>query len=93
MKLPGAASSYLLSVDTLLFRSEGLRVAAVNDQNRVELKPITIGHDYGNEVEVTSGLTGKELIIMNPPDAIVQGQEVRLASTQSTNPPQGAGAQ
>ncbi len=95
MKLPGAANTYILSVDTLLFRSEGLRVAAVTDQNRVELKPITIGHDYGNEVEVTSGLAGNEQIIVNPPDAIVAGQQVRLASAQSggTSQPQGASTQ
>lgn len=93
MKLPGAANSYILSVDTLLFRSEGLRVAAVTNNNRVQLKPITIGHDYGNEVEVTSGLTGSEKVIVNPPDAIVEGQEVRIAQPQTPTQPQGASAQ
>ena len=89
MKLPGAPSSFILPVDTLLFRSEGLRIAAVTDGKHAELKPITIGHDYGNEVEVISGLTGNESIIVNPPDAIVNGQEVRIAAPGQTTQQQG----
>ena len=89
MKLPGAPSSFILPVDTLLFRSEGLRIAAVTDGKHAELKAITIGHDYGNEVEVISGLTGNESIIVNPPDAIVNGQEVRIAAPGQTTQQQG----
>lgn len=79
MKLPGAPSSFILPVDTLLFRSEGLRVATITDGKHAQLRQITIGHDYGSEVEVVGGLTGNELVIANPPDAIVDGQEVRIA--------------
>jgi len=89
MKLPGAPSSFILPVDTLLFRKEGLRVAAITDGKHAELKPITIGHDYGSDVEVISGLTGNELVIANPPDAIVNGQEVRIAQPGQTTQQQG----
>jgi hypothetical protein len=65
----------------LLFRAEGLRVATVEDGQKVELKPITIGHDFGSEVEVVSGLTGSENVIVNPPDSVVSGQTVRIAQT------------
>jgi RND family efflux transporter MFP subunit len=77
LELPAAGPSFLLPVNTLLFRSEGLRVAAENN-NQVALLPITIGRDYGNEVEVVSGLKGDENIIVNPPDSLVSGEKVRV---------------
>jgi RND family efflux transporter MFP subunit len=80
-KLAGGTSSFTLPVNALLFRSEGLRVAVVND-GRAELKPITIGHDFGSEVEVVAGLNGDESIIVNPPDSLVSGETVRI--TQAT---------
>lgn len=83
MKLPNAVSAYILPVNTLLFRQEGLRVAAVTDGKHAQLKQITLGHDYGNEVEVLSGLDGNESIIVNPPDSIEPGQEVRVVTSQA----------
>jgi RND family efflux transporter MFP subunit len=84
LKLPTAVSSLLLPVDTLLFRSEGLRVAVVGEGQRVDLKPITIGHDFGSEVEVISGLSGNETVIVNPPDSVVAGEAVRVAQSAGT---------
>lgn len=78
LKLPTATSAFILPVNSLLFRSEGLRVAEV-DNGHAELKQITLGHDFGSEVEVVAGLTGNESIIVNPPDSIVAGEEVRIA--------------
>jgi RND family efflux transporter MFP subunit len=83
LKLPSAAGSFTLPVTTLLFRSEGLRVATVSDGQHAELKPITVGRDYGSDIEVLSGLTGDESVIANPPDFIVTGQEVRVAEAPS----------
>jgi len=85
-KLPNAGSTFILPVNTLLFRSEGLRVAVVGDDNHAELRPITVGHDYGTEIEVVSGLAGQEAIIINPPDSIVSGEEVRVVSQPSGEP-------
>jgi RND family efflux transporter MFP subunit len=81
LKLPTAASAFILPVNTLLFRSEGLRVAAVGDNQKVELKQITLGHDFGSEVEVIAGLNGNEKIIVNPPDSVTTGETVRIAPT------------
>ena len=78
LKLPAAVSSFTLPVNTLLFRSEGLRVAAVTSGQRVDLKPVTLGHDFGSTVEVNSGLTGDESIVINPPDSLISGQPVRV---------------
>ncbi len=88
LKLPTATSAFILPVNTLLFRSEGLRVAAVTDGRHAELKQITLGHDFGSEVEVVAGLTGDESIIANPPDSLVSGEEVRIAKPAATGEPQ-----
>jgi multidrug efflux pump subunit AcrA (membrane-fusion protein) len=87
LKLPGSVSTFTIPVNTLLFRSEGLRVAVVKD-NKAELVPLTLGRDFGSEVEVLVGLNGNENLIVNPPDSIVSGQQVRLAS--NAEPPKGA---
>ncbi len=84
-KLPTPASSLILPVNTLLFRSEGLRVATVGEGQKVTLRQITLGHDFGSEVEVVAGLDGNENVIVNPPDSVVDGEAVRIAQT-----PQGA---
>ncbi len=80
MKLPTATSAYTLPVNTLLFRQEGLRVVAVGEGGHVQLKAITLGHDFGNEVEVIAGLDGTESIIVNPPDSIEPGQVVKIVT-------------
>jgi RND family efflux transporter MFP subunit len=87
LTLPGLASTHLLPVDTLLFRSEGLQVAVVKD-SRVELRQVTPGHDFGDQIEIVSGLNGDELVIQNPPDSVLAGQQVQIANAA---PPSGAG--
>ncbi len=81
-KLPVVSASFILPVNALLFRSEGLRVAAV-ENGHAQLKPITLSHDYGTEVEVVSGLKGDESIVVNPPDSLVSGEGVRVTQQQS----------
>src|SRR5436853_5862049 len=79
LRLPTAVSSLLVPANSLIFRSEGLQVATVSDRQRAELKRITVGHDFGSEVEVVAGLTGNEAVIVNPPDSLISGQTVRIS--------------
>jgi len=79
LKLPSPKSSLILPVDTLMFRSEGLRVVVVTN-GQAELRPITIGHDFGSQVEVVAGLIGDESVVSNPPDSIEAGEKVRVAA-------------
>jgi RND family efflux transporter MFP subunit len=81
--VPSQVSTYLLPVNTLLFRSEGLRVGVVKD-GKVVLTVVTPGHDFGNEIEIVSGLKAEDQVIINPPDSIVSGQEVEIV--QATLP-------
>ena len=79
MKLPSAASTFIVPVSAFLFRSEGIRVAIVK-HNQAELIPVTLGRDFGNDAEVISGLNANDLVIINPTDSLVSGQAVRIAT-------------
>ena len=78
LKLTSDHATFMLPVNTLLFRAEGLRVVAVGPGSKAVLIPITLGRDFGNEVEVLSGLKGEEQLITNPPDSVVEGETVRI---------------
>jgi len=80
-KVPGHASTYILPVDTLLFRKEGLNVAIVENGN-AKLVPVMPGRDFGNTIEIISGLQGNESVISSPPDSIVAGEKVQIAPPQ-----------
>jgi RND family efflux transporter MFP subunit len=83
LKIPAQASTLLLPVNALLFRSEGLRAGVVKD-GKVVLTAVTPGHDFGNQIEVVSGLKPDDQVIVNPPDSIVSGQRVQIV--QATLP-------
>ncbi|WP_263368474.1 efflux RND transporter periplasmic adaptor subunit [Edaphobacter bradus] len=75
--LPSGAHTVTIPSNTLLFRAEGLRVGVVHG-DRVQLTPVTIGHDYGNSVEITSGLNASDQIILDPPDSLTSGIKVHV---------------
>jgi multidrug efflux pump subunit AcrA (membrane-fusion protein) len=77
LAVPTQASTFLLPVNTLLFRSEGLRVGVVKD-GKVALTAVTPGHDFGNQIEIVSGLKPNDQVIINPPDSLITGQQVNI---------------
>jgi RND family efflux transporter MFP subunit len=77
LKVAGQASSYLVPVSTLIFRSQGLQVAVVKNGGAL-LTPVTPGHDFGEQIEIVSGLKGDESVIVSPPDSIVSGEKVQV---------------
>jgi len=81
--IPKQFSTFLLPVNTLLFRTEGLHVGVVKG-GKVVLTRVTPGHDFGNEIEIVSGLKAGDQVIINPPDSIVAGQQVQIV--QATLP-------
>jgi RND family efflux transporter MFP subunit len=83
LAVPAQASTFLLPVNTLIFRSEGLRVGIVKD-GKVVLSAVTPGHDFGNEIEIVAGLKADDQVVINPPDSIVSGQAVEIV--QATLP-------
>ena len=79
-KLPANAESLRLPANTVLFRAAGLQVATVDDHKRVKLKSIVQGRDFGNTIEVLSGLAADDVVILNPSDSLTDGAPVRIAT-------------
>jgi RND family efflux transporter MFP subunit len=79
-KLPASAQSLRLPANTVLFRAAGLQVATIDGQKRVRLKSIVQGRDFGNTIEILSGLEPDEVVILNPPDSLTDGVLVRISS-------------
>jgi RND family efflux transporter MFP subunit len=65
-------------INTLLFRGEGVRAAVVDAGNRVHLRTVTIGRDFGSAVEILQGLTVDDWLVLNPADSIEDGQAVNV---------------
>jgi multidrug efflux pump subunit AcrA (membrane-fusion protein) len=63
----------------LLFRSQHLQVGVVRD-GKVKITDITPGHDLGSEMEVVAGLKPDDQVVVNPPDSLVSGQEVKIVT-------------
>ncbi len=83
LRVRGQTSSYLVPVSTLIFRSQGLQLAVVKDGS-VLLTPVTPGRDFGDQIEIVSGLNGNESVIISPPDSIVSGQRVQVVQPAAT---------
>jgi membrane fusion protein (multidrug efflux system) len=69
-------------VNTMLFRAQGAQVAVVGPDNKVQLRPINIGRDYGTTLEILGGVDPSEKIVVNPSDSLEEGQQVNVAQPQ-----------
>ena len=78
VKLLSPSNVLIVPVNSVIFRSEGASVAVVHG-DRVELRPITVGKDFGDSLEVTSGVSAEDRLVINPPDSILSGQRVQLS--------------
>jgi len=79
LKLPDQARSVTVPSNTLIFRKEGLQVGLVRN-GKAELVPVKISRDYGNSVEIASGLQPTDAVIVDPSDSLVAGMPVRLSN-------------
>lgn len=77
LHVPSENPTFLLPVNTLIFRSEHLQVGVVKN-GKVQLTDLIPGHDFGSEIEVVSGLKGDDQVVINPPDSLVSGQQVNI---------------
>jgi RND family efflux transporter MFP subunit len=78
--LSKVAKSVLLPASAMIFRSSHLQTAVVDSTNRIRLKTVTVKQDRGEWIEVASGFTADDNIVDNPPDALTEGDEVRVVS-------------
>lgn len=77
-KIKSVTPGLIIPAESLIFRAEGLRVPVVTNGNHTSLVPVTLGRDFGNTVEVLTGLTADSRVIENPPDSLVDGETVRI---------------
>jgi len=82
LRIPPHPGSVTIPSNALLFRAEGLRVGVVRN-GHVELTPISIGQDYGSSIEVISGLSARDAVIVNPSDSLANGVAVKLVASNA----------
>jgi RND family efflux transporter MFP subunit len=82
--MPG--KGYSIPTNALMIRGDGTRVAVVDASGKVSLKPVKVGRNYGENVEVLDGISGTEQLVLNPPDSMAEGDQVAIAP----NPPAAA---
>jgi RND family efflux transporter MFP subunit len=80
-KLPVSAgnTAFKLPANVLLFRGDGMHVATVGPDGNVVMKAVTIGRDYGSDIEVVQGLAADDNVVVSPPDSLTDGIIVRVA--------------
>jgi RND family efflux transporter MFP subunit len=81
VRLEALRRSQLLTIpaNALVFRQDGMQIAVVDTNNKVELRNFKPGRDLGYRLEVTEGVSANDRIILNPPDSLTAGVTVRLA--------------
>ncbi len=77
--LPAAAKTFKLPANVLLFRGDGMHVATVDARGQIVMKAVTIGRDYGSDIEVVQGLGPDDNVVLSPPDSLTDGVQVRVA--------------
>jgi hypothetical protein len=63
-----------------------MTVGVVGADNKVTLQPVVMGRDFGKEVEIVSGVTAEQKVILNPPDSLITGQLVKPEVPQPAAP-------
>ncbi len=83
--ISGASGAVTIPASAVLYRSDGTLVAVVDGTGHVHMHPIKIGRDSGDTLEVLSGLTATDQVIESPPDAVTNGDAVRIEKDGATN--------
>jgi RND family efflux transporter MFP subunit len=86
LAIPRATPSIVVPDEALVFDAKGEHVFAVDHDNRVAMRPVSITRDFGTDAEIASGLTGGEQVVLSPPANLADGATIRLSQDQ----PQGS---
>jgi RND family efflux transporter MFP subunit len=77
------AKTFKLPANVLLFRGDGMHVATVDAQHHIVMKPVTLGRDYGSDIEIVAGLSPGDSVVLSPPDSLTDGVVVQVAKPSS----------
>jgi multidrug efflux pump subunit AcrA (membrane-fusion protein) len=80
--LHSSKNMLIIPSSSLLFRAQGTQVALADESGFVHIQDIQLGRDFGNSVEVVSGLTAEDSVIDNPSDSITSGAMVAVQQTK-----------
>ncbi len=83
-QLPLNVVPLVLPSSTILFQSDGPQVGIVNGRNQVELRKVTLGHDFGDTIEIMAGVRSADAVVANPPDSLTNGMRVAVESASTT---------
>jgi multidrug efflux pump subunit AcrA (membrane-fusion protein) len=81
-----ASISLVIPANALLFRAEGLRVAVLDSADRVHLRQVQLGRNYGQTVEVLAGISATDRLVVNPADSVAEGDQVTLPAVGKGTP-------
>jgi RND family efflux transporter MFP subunit len=87
LPLSGSSNALLVPSNVLLFRPEGPRVAVVGGDGKIKLQAVSLGHDLGNRIEILSGLTPAEKLVLNPADSLADGDAVVVKPAKANAAP------
>jgi RND family efflux transporter MFP subunit len=85
--LPPGPGNLRVPVNAVIFRGKSPQVAIVDETQRVRLRDIAEGRNFGTEVEVLAGINANDTLILNPPDSIADGAPVRPQPQPAAAPP------
>jgi RND family efflux transporter MFP subunit len=84
--LPNNPSTLRMPTSALIFRADGVQVAVLGPDNKVEIKQVTLGRNLGTEFEVLKGLTSSDTVINSPPDSLSAGDVVKVTKGSQPTP-------
>ena len=90
-ELPSDPDIVRIPTSALVFREQGMEVAAIDANSTIELRPIKLGRNLGTEVEVVQGLKLSDRLVNSPPDSLATGDKVRVAGAAEGASAEGAG--
>jgi RND family efflux transporter MFP subunit len=81
LHVPRARPAPVVPASALIVRKEGTLVARVAD-GIVRLVPVTIGRDFGKEIELLAGVAPGDEVVLQPPDTLESGQPVEVVPAE-----------
>lgn len=79
--LPSPAAALLIPDNAILIDAKGPRIVVVDSSNKIRIKPVKLGRDFGTKTEILSGLDAQDRVVQNPADDLQEGMPVSIQST------------
>jgi membrane fusion protein (multidrug efflux system) len=84
--LPSPTAALLIPDNAILIDAKGQRIMVVDSSNKIHIKPVQLGRDFGTKTEILSGLDAKDQVVQNPGDDLHEGMPVSIQSAAQGKP-------